>query len=226
MKKNIYYHFLSAENAIKDLNKSRIKVSTLDTLNDPFEFMPYRRYRNFNERQRYNRVFRAVSKKWGILCFSQTWTEQLFWAHYADKHKGIALGFEIPKNKILKVKYDCSEIRTKFDLTGNQAEDERKFLDLGEVKFQEWSYEKEFRLLINFSNSNCISEDKMYFLPFGNELKLKEIVLGCRFYHATLKKIIIDFARKYSVEVIATREGWEDYRVHKCGTKTGRYKKS
>jgi len=220
MDKQMYYHFLSAENAIKDLDKSRVKVSTLSSLNDPFEFMPYRRY-GFRERQPYNRIFRSVSKKWGILCFSQAWTEQLLWAHYADKHKGIALGFEIPEDNLLKVDYVIKEVRTKFDLTGNFAEDEQRFLNLAKVKFQEWSYEKEFRLLIGLDV--CITEDNMNFVPFGNGLKLKEIVLGCRFDHKVMKEKILELANKLDAKIIPTREGWEDYRIHQCGTKTKWY---
>lgn len=215
-----YYHFLSVDNAIKDLEQGRIKVSTLDTLNDPFEFMPYRRYR-FKERQPYNKVFREISKKWGVLCFSQTWTEQLLWAHYADKHKGIALGFEIPEDNLLKVDYVSSEIRTRFKLTGNVKEDEHRFLGLAKVKFQEWKYEKEYRLLVDLNN--CRKEDGLYFLPFGNALKLKEIVLGCRFNHKAMKEKILELASRHNARIIPTREGWEDYRIHQCGTKTNYY---
>jgi hypothetical protein len=149
MDNQIYYHFLSAKNAINDLEKGRIKVSTVDVLNDPFEFMPYRRY-GFKERQPYNKMFRTISKKWGVLCFSQSWKEQLLWAHYADKHKGIVLGFEIPEEKILKVKYTSNKIRTKFDLTDNREENEKRFLDLATEKFNEWEYEKEFRRALKF----------------------------------------------------------------------------
>ena len=31
----------------------------------------------------------------GILCFSLNWTSLLLWAHYADNHKGICLGFDL-----------------------------------------------------------------------------------------------------------------------------------
>ena len=37
----IYYHFLSSKNAIHDLERKMIRVSQIDTLNDPFELLPY-----------------------------------------------------------------------------------------------------------------------------------------------------------------------------------------
>lgn len=222
MDKQIYYHFLSSENAIKNLERNRIKVSTIDTLNDPFEFMPYRKY-VFQKRQEYNKVFRAVSKKWGILCFSQTWEEQLLWAHYADKHKGIALGFEIPEGELLKVTYVCNEIRTKIELTDDQNDNEQKFLDLAKIKFQEWEYEKEYRLLVPLED--CERENGYYFISFGDNLKLRKIVLGCRFNHKKQEIRISELAKQLGVDIIATRPAWKDYLIHQCGTWTKQYRK-
>jgi hypothetical protein len=221
MDKLIIYHFLSFKDAVDDLEQKRIKVSTLDTLNDPFEFMPYRRY-EFKERQPFNAVFRVVAKKWGILCFSETWKEQLLWAHYANKHQGIALGFEIPKEKLLKVSYVSDEIRPKFKLTDDAKENELKFLNLAKLKFQEWKYEKEHRLL--FQLKDCIKENGMHFISFGNNLRIKEIVVGCRFNHKINGGKISELAKELDVKIIPTRPGWEDYRIRQCGTKTELYK--
>lgn len=215
------YHFLSSTNALDDLENNRIKVSTIDSLNDPFEFMPYRRYK-FPERQPYNEMFRAVSKKWGILCFSKSCEEQLLWAHYGEKHQGVALGFEIPDNKLLEVSYTHDITRSKFELTDDSNENEQMFLGLAKTKFVEWEYEKEYRLLILLSN--CVKKEKHYFVNFGNELKIKEIILGCRFDHNKYRTKIMDLANRLGASVIATREGWEDYRIHFDGTKSDWYK--
>lgn len=223
MDKGIYYHFLSSKDAIDDLKIYGIKVSTLDTLNDPFEMMPYRRY-GFKERQPYNRVFREISKKWGLLCFSQFRYEQLLWSHYAEGHKGIALGFEISKDKILKVKYTSKNMRTKFDLTDDPGENEKKFLNLAKIKYQEWGYEKEYRILLKLED--CTLDKGLYFMSFGDRLKIKEIILGCRFNKKDIKLISV-LADKLNIKVknrIATRPGWEDYKIHKCGTKTKNFR--
>jgi hypothetical protein len=221
MNRNIFYHFLSPEDAIYDLKHKKIRVSVLDTLNDPFEFMPYRRYR-FEERQPYNRVFRNISKKWGLLCFSQVWKEQLLWAYYARKHTGIALGFQLPESEIIKVSYSTSEIRNKFDLGDDQKENEKLFLKLASKKFQEWKYEKEYRLLVQLNDCEIV-KGRGYFISFGNNIKIKEIILGCRFDHHKNRGEILDLARQNKAEVIATRPGWEDYRIHRCGTRTAQY---
>ena len=167
MNEKIYYHYLSSELAIDDLIKERIRVSTLDTLNDPFEMMPYRRY-EFEKRKLYIKVFREVKRRWGLLCFSPSWEEQLLWAHYADGHKGIALGFEILEDEILKLTYTPNEIRTQFDLTDDLEENIKKFLNLAKVKYKEWLYEKEHRILVRLED--CIMDDNLYFIPFGDRL--------------------------------------------------------
>lgn len=223
MKTQIYYHFLSSKHAIDNLERKRRKVSTLDNLNDPFELMPYRRY-EFEKRQQYIKVFKSVSTKWGILCFSQTREEPLLWAHYADNHTGIALGFEIPEGGLIEVKYVSTEIRTKFELTHDPNDNERKLLDLARIKYWGWKYEKEHRLLVPLKD--CKQENGLYFISFGNNLKIRNIVLGCRFDH-NKKNIeeISELAMQLGVDVIATRPGWGDYLIQECGTRTPQYRK-
>ena len=63
MDEQVYYHYLSLEDAMDDLENKRIKVSRLDELNDPFEWKPYKRYK-FKERQPYNRIFKKMLEKW------------------------------------------------------------------------------------------------------------------------------------------------------------------
>lgn len=222
MVKQIYYHYLSLKDAIDDLKKKRIKVSKLDELNDPFELMPYKRYR-FGRRQAYNEVFKRMLKKWGLLCFSRSWEEQLLWAYYAEKHKGVALGFEIPKDKIIKVKYTSNVKRTKVGLT-NKIDDEKNFLGLAEKKYQEWEHEKEYRILINLEEDDLKKDGKHYYMPFGDKLKIKEVVLGDRVKDSQKKDIVI-FAKQLNIDIRQVRTGWEDYKMHECGTRTNQLRK-
>ncbi len=223
MKRQIYYHYLSSKCAIDDLIKERIKVSTLDALNDPFEMMTYRRYRLLKKRKAYIKVFREVKRKWGLLCFSPSWEEQLLWAHYADGHKGIALGFKIPKDGILKLTYTPNNIRTQFDLTDEPEENEKKFLSLAKVKYKEWLYEKEHRILVRLENCIVDKKNELFFIPFSKSLKLKVIVLGCKFDYKSNKETIIKLRKKLNAKVIATRPGWEDYKIHIDGRRTPQY---
>ena len=146
MEQPIYYHFLSSSHALQDLEYKRIMVSRLNNLNDPFEIMPYKRYPR-DKRKLYDKVFRRINKKWGLLCFTESWEEQLLWSHYANGHKGIALGFEILKDEIIKVTYSSDEKRREIELTDNSDENETNFLQLANIKYKLWAYEKEYRIL-------------------------------------------------------------------------------
>ena len=155
MNEQMYYHFLSSEDAINDLENKWIKVSLLDELNDPFELLPYLRYEEFEKRKLYHNIRREVSKNYGLLCFSKKWEEPLLWGYYADKHKGVAMGFEILKDNIFKVEYKSESKRTKFELTNNQEENEKLFLDLAKTKYIKWLYEEEYRILVKLKD--CFS---------------------------------------------------------------------
>ncbi|MDD5289817.1 MAG: DUF2971 domain-containing protein [Patescibacteria group bacterium] len=215
MNEKIYYHFLSSKNAIDDLEQKRIKISLIDELNDPFELLPYLRYKEAKKRKTYHNIRKIVSKKYGLLCFSKKWEEPLLWGHYADKHRGIAIGFEILKDKILRVKYNTVPKRIEFELTKNQEKNIKLFLDLAKTKYKVWSYEEEYRILVELNNRN----DGHYFIQFGDRLKVKEIVLGCNFDKKKYKKIK-KLANRLHAKVIPTRQGWEDYKIRQCGTKT------
>jgi len=223
METKIYYHFLSSEHAIENLKRKRRKVTTIDNdINDPFELMPYRRY-EFEKRQQYIQVFKSVAQKWGILCFSQTWQEPLLWAHYADNHKGIALGYEMPEGGLKKVDYVSNPIRTEIELSHDQDENERNLLELAGVKYEGWKYEEEHRLLVPLKD--CPQENGLYFIPLGDNLKIRNIILGCRFDHDEKNNVeeIKELAMGLGADVIATRPEWQGYRIQKCGTKTALY---
>lgn len=48
---------------------------------------------------------RVYHEDCGILCFSKNWNNPVQWAHYADKHKGFCLGFDVPDEHPTKVTY-------------------------------------------------------------------------------------------------------------------------
>lgn len=212
MSKQIYYHYLPAKYALDDLEKNRIMVSTLDKLNDPFELMPYRRY-GLKERQPYNKIFAGISKKWGLLCFSLGWSEPLLWSHYADKHTGIAIGFEILQDKVITVGYSSDPIRKQIKLTSDSKTDEKLFLDLARVKYKKWDYENEYRILVKLEDCLPATPDGLRFLKFGNRLKVREIVLGCKFDYKKEKENMIRLVKLLAVRVTPTRQGWGDYLI-------------
>lgn len=63
------YKFLNLEFGLKTLREKKLKISTLDDLNDPFELLAYQ----MTERKK-RKEWRNARKQWGsqrgLICFS------------------------------------------------------------------------------------------------------------------------------------------------------------
>ena len=85
-----------------------------------------------------------VYRKLRICCFTKEINNLLFWAHYADKHKGFCLEYaatSFPINIAKKVKYSDSRPEVSFP----SPRDERAFQP-ALIKSSDWDYEDEYRL--------------------------------------------------------------------------------
>lgn len=210
------YHFLSATNALKDISKRRIKIAQFQDLNDPFELLPP----DLSDKSM-RKAFRAFKKVMeqsnGILCFSRTKREPLLWSHYADKHRGMCLGFDVRDDTLKEVKYVSRRLVLKSlrNLTKGTA---IKFLS---TKYQGWSYEKEVRAFLSLEEKD--ERNGLYFADFGDGIKLKEVLVGpeCK----VKKKEIMARLRGYpNVRVIKTRLAFTKFSVveNRMGFKIGR----
>lgn len=170
------YHFLRSEHALQALQNQRLKVATLNELNDPFELFAA----DLSE-QNVRFAFRTwkndLAKRTGILCFSRHWKNLLLWSHYADRHRGIALEFEIDDDVIVPIRYRRTRIRLdapKIASTGDFSEDlaEKLFA----TKSHNWAYEEEIR--VPTALSDCIIDDNRYFESLCDQLKIVGAVLG------------------------------------------------
>lgn len=98
------YHFLNERYGLEDLREKRLKIGRIVELNDPFEFIGVDlsdpRFRKSMEKTK-----KDLSEKVGVLCFSKNWNDPVQWAHYADGHKGLCLGFDIPDHILAEVNY-------------------------------------------------------------------------------------------------------------------------
>jgi hypothetical protein len=198
-----------------------VKISLLDTLNDPFELMPYLRY-DLKERRRIKRARQSFSKRYGLLCLSGNWSEPLLWGHYAEKHKGIALGFEVVRDEVIKVKYSESPIREQVNVAASSSDNDKQFSQIAQHKYGGWRYEDEYRVLVILSD--CMRIDGHRFLRFDGRLKVREIVLGCH-HDKNNWEYLLRLARRYRAKVIPTRMEWQGYRIVKCGASDDRLKK-
>ena len=113
------------------------------------------------------------------------------WGHYADGHKGIVLGFEVPDDVLLRVAYTKNRASIAFDPdTRSVVGGEDTVNRLLNTKFQDWAYEQEYRLFIDLKSSQ--KEGSNYFANFSDKLVLSDVILGfkCDFRIEQIKELI------------------------------------
>jgi hypothetical protein len=186
------YHFLTTENAISDLALKRIKVSRLKQLNDPFELLAVDTL-NPLDKAALEAFKTRMNDAYGIICFSNDWNNPLLWGHYARAHTGIALGFEISDDLLIKVNYTNERAKIQFDPNSRTVVDGQKTINrLLSTKFKDWSYENESRVFTDLDPNS--KEGENYFSYFSEKIKLEDIVLGmeCPLSISHVKRFVSD----------------------------------
>lgn len=207
------YHFLSEKYALEALRNKRIKVSIIDELNDPFEFHAGFLNPNPKIENIFTRWKAKISKEQGILCFSERWHNPLLWSHYAEKHTGFALGFELPDNVAIKVEYTEDRPLYPSDKVLVGAKHNKDFLvKLERTKSLSWAYEEEVR--VGYILSTLDLENGLYFDRFGSDLILKEVITGCnnKLGDKKLLSLLDEFEK---ITVIRTKKDSKCFRIVK-----------
>src|ERR1051325_180704 len=111
------YHLTSQEHAISSISLCRLKVARFSEVNDPFELLA------LNSRKQairqWGKSFKQESnKKTGLLCFSANWRNPVLWSHYANKHQGICLGFDLKRTTVKPVSYESERLRAELNEDG------------------------------------------------------------------------------------------------------------
>ncbi len=196
------FHFTSLVHALAALRNQRLKVALIDELNDPFELLCVD-LADRKARSAFLEFKKFQSKRTGMLCFSKTWNNPLLWSHYADRHRGAALEFEIHEDLVEEVKYTAT--RHQLDVkaimcSGGFTEAHAALIYA--TKSIHWAYEEEVRVSVGLSD--CIAEGDRYFEPLSDRLRLVGIIGGalCDVSKAQLqrslpagKRIYLDRAR-------------------------------
>jgi len=168
------YYLTGPEHAISNIVFGRVKISRFSELNDPFELLG----QNFGQ-QDIRQLVRAHKSTFndsqGVICLSEDWVDPVLWSHYASKHKGLALGFDVDSTLVQSVKYSSSRLNNKIARGTKSITKELADL-LTYTKYESWGYEREWRMLISLASAE--KEGGLYFMPFGSGLKLKEVILG------------------------------------------------
>lgn len=148
----------------------------------------------------------------GVICFSSTWENPVLWGHYADKHRGIALGFEVANDLLFEAKYEDSRFHLPRDPESLRAKpDEDTIHRILATKFTDWRYEKEWRLFVELTTAR--SESGLYFEEFSESLKLTEVILGPRCELPTVKILQLIASMDLRATVIKAKISHETFRI-------------
>lgn len=98
------YRFMSAANGLRSLRDKRFRIGRIEELNDDFEMLGIV-LPDKTDRIALRWTRRGLDKTSGVLCMTKAWDSPLMWAHYADSHKGMVLGVDVPDHVFSKVEY-------------------------------------------------------------------------------------------------------------------------
>lgn len=169
------YHFTATSFALDDIRNARLKIAQIADLNDPFE-LRCMDTSGRNMRWAYDAWREECSARFSVLCFTENWMDILQWSHYADRHCGICLGFDVAgePGKFGKVTYV-----DKKDPPPEKPDQGFVWHALS-TKLKVWEYEREWRVFTTLKDGvwHDYPRRKLYFADFGKELVLKHVILG------------------------------------------------
>jgi hypothetical protein len=205
------YKFMSAEYGMRAIRERRLRVSRIEELNDDFEFLGIALSLK-EDRIALREMRKHLGAKNGIICMSEEWSSPLMWAHYADSHKGMVLGFDVILQAYFPVRYE--ERRPTLESLGlSRFEDmsEKDMETLIGMKAKGWEYERERRAYIGLEDGIMIDGQVHYFMDFGLGLELKEVIVGTRF--RTERPEVVRAVANPEVDIFMARGDFEDFKV-------------
>lgn len=153
----------------------------------------------------------AVADRYRVYCMCPDPTNVLMWAHYANKHQGICLEFNVQNDAIcgaLEVQY-----YSEFPMTRQYSDDLAENLLPLLAKSDVWKYEKEYRLItqeadIATPHDTLQSTNGHLKLPDG---ALRSIIVGCQSRYDAVRKLV--YKHKPDIQILRARRVQNRYRL-------------
>ncbi|MEI0558328.1 DUF2971 domain-containing protein [Brachyspira intermedia] len=173
---SLYNYTRVNKDTLRSILNNTLWCSNTKNFNDPVD--PY--IRNFRKEEQ-NKFYDYLLEKIKIACLTTHNDNTLMWSHYADKHQGICIEYDINKilnennDKILIKKISYNKIMISYDTFINQQKksinsvliDNKtidNITDLFTIKSKEWEYEDEYRILF-YDEKNENSNGTLINLP-------------------------------------------------------------
>lgn len=174
----LLYYYTSQQYGIQSLNDTRLKIARFTELNDPFDWIGIAT-NTLQQRRELRKLKQKFDLTNGLLCMSTSWDVPLLWSHYADKHKGMCMGFEVDEEDWVEVDY--VDERPTLQTYNRQSITSLRLSDINNLmktKGRDWEYEAEFRKFIKLGEPDL--RTGLYFHPFSDEMKLVSVHVGER----------------------------------------------
>lgn len=202
LKQDLFYKYASLDVGVNNiLIQGSLKFSNPIEYNDPFDCHEYlikldikninidefvdkqypnesrsfkRKYkRNINPNDLYQKLHQE-RKNYKITCFSNNYNSTLLWSHYADKHKGMCIGFEFPALYSDKFMFKPVKYIDKIPLIDGLVDADEMIRYWLSIKSICWEYEQEIRAV-----TKAKSSDKFELINYEKN-RVKEIAFGCK----------------------------------------------
>ncbi|MEO9474582.1 MAG: DUF2971 domain-containing protein [Cyclobacteriaceae bacterium] len=134
------------------------------------------------------RILNSEKKVYRMACFSKLSDEVLMWSHYADRHKGVCVGFDFPhlyEDKFILVPVIYEDKIEPFSGLANNLEVILHWLT---TKSKRWEYEEEIRAIMR---TKLISDQYDYVQV--DPSCIREIVFGCNVPDQVIRKSLKKF---------------------------------
>ncbi|SDF29380.1 DUF2971 domain-containing protein [Bosea robiniae] len=181
-----------------------MKIATIADLNDPFEWN-WLTSKRPDVRNAITQTKKRMSADFGIICFSASWQNPVQWSHYADKHRGICLGFDVPKQYLAEIQYYPTR-----QVLNRSTPDAIRSLMI-RAKYEHWRYEEEWRLFEALGGKTV--ENGLYFCDFSSRMKLQRVIIGpdCDVTEEVIRAGIGDTANQ--IEVFKARRAFKSFKI-------------
>ena len=125
-----------------------------------------------------------MRKQLGICCFSEVRDSILMWAHYANKHTGYCLEFDVKSDffglSTRAIKVDYAKLRPELNVLRWDNYPEGELAKSLLIKADDWRYEQEWRI---------VDSEKGAGTQKFPEDALKGVILGCRISNPDRDKV-------------------------------------
>jgi hypothetical protein len=176
------------------IEEGYIWTSPYMRMNDPMEGTFFAREAFDGDRGQVLQSLRYGKESTGIACFSETPTNELMWAHYADEFRGFCLAYDFSD---LRAGMDDECTFSRLFYTENPPEldlaDPDKETNVRRVlssKSQKWAYEREWRIFTT----------QMGAILYGNPQVVRTIYVGNRMPYQHQERIR-ELGERLNIEV-------------------------